>query len=294
MDRDLLQVIEGRISDLSKGQRLIGRYITEHYDKAAFMTASKLGAKVGVSESTVVRFATEIGFEGYPQLQRALQELIRSRLTTVQRMEATNDQISGGDVLGKVLALDIEKIRRTMEETSREDFSRAVDAIISAENIYIMGIRSASAIAGFMSFYFNHIFKNTRLVNTSSTSEVFEQIHRIGKNDVLISLSFPRYSQLTVSAAHFARESGARVVAITDSKDSPLSQYGDYLLLARSEMVSFIDSLVAPLSLVNALIVAVGLRKTEQLEETYHKLERIWDEYNVYEKAGKQNPKSIY
>lgn len=287
MDKDLLKLIEDRLGELSKGQRLIGRYITEHYDKAAFMTAAKLGAKVGVSESTVVRFATEIGFEGYPQLQRALQEMIRSRLTTVQRMEATNDQISGGDVLGKVLSLDIEKIRRTMEETSREDFNHAVEAIVAAENIYIMGVRSASAIASFLNFYFNHIFSNAKLVNTSSTSEVFEQIHRIGKNDVLISLSFPRYSQITVSAAHFAKDTGAKVIAITDSKDSPLSQHSDYLLLARSEMVSFIDSLVAPLSLVNALIVAVGLKQIDQVGDTYRKLESIWDAYNVYEKSGR-------
>ncbi len=287
MDRDLLKLIEDRLGDLSKGQRLIGRYITEHYDKAAFMTAAKLGAKVGVSESTVVRFATEIGFEGYPQLQRALQEMIRSRLTTVQRMEATNDQVAGGDILGKVLSLDIEKIRRTIEETSREDFGSAVDAIVAADHIYIMGIRSASAIASFLGFYFNHIFSNAKLVNTSSTSEVFEQIHRIGKNDVLISLSFPRYSQITVSAAHFAKGTGAKVIAITDSKDSPLSQHSDYLLLARSEMVSFIDSLVAPLSLVNALIVAVGLKKIDQVGDTYRKLENIWDAYNVYEKSGR-------
>lgn len=285
MNRDLISYIGGKMKGFSKGQKLIAQYIIEHYDKAAFMTASRLGSTVGVSESTVVRFAAEVGFEGYPQLQRALQELIRNRLTSVQRMEVTSDQIGTSDALHKVLNLDIEKIRHTLEEASLEDFNNAVDAIVGAKNIYILGIRSASALSGFLSFYFNHIFENVRLVNTTSASEMFEQILRIGKDDVFIGITFPRYSKRTYNAAAYARANGAQVVAITDSRLSPIAQTADHLLLARSDMTSFVDSLVAPLSLINALIVAVGLKKKDEIAQTYSRLEQIWDEYHVYEKV---------
>ena len=284
MSVDLLAMIEGKMSSFSKGQKLIARYIIEHYDKAAFMTASKLGQTVGVSESTVVRFASEVGFEGYPQLQRNIQEMIRNKLTAVQRMEVTNEQIGNSDVLEKVLNLDIEKIRRTLDETSKEDFAAAVEDITAAKNIYILGIRSSATLAGFLSFYFNHLFENVRLVNTSSTSEMFEQMLRIGKGDIFIGISFPRYSKRTVKALKYASDMGATVVSITDSKMSPIAQGADHLLLARSDMASFVDSLVAPLSLINALIVAVGLKKKDEISKTFSKLERIWDEYNVYEK----------
>ena len=268
----------------SKGQKLIAQYILAHYDKAAFMTAAKLGMMVGISESTVVRFASELGFEGYPQLQRALQELIRNRLTSVQRMEVTSDQLGEGNILHKVLNLDIEKIRRTMEKASVEDFEQAVDTIVNAKNIYILGVRSASALSGFMSFYFNQIFESVRLVNTTSTSEMFEQIMRIKEGDVFIGITFPRYSKRTVNAANFAKQNGAKVIAITDSNISPIAETADHLLLARSDMASFVDSLVAPLSVINALIVAVGIRKKDEISSTYERLEQIWDEYNVYEK----------
>ncbi|HAN43999.1 MAG TPA: N-acetylmannosamine kinase [Ruminococcaceae bacterium] len=285
MTQDLLNIIAGKMKDFSKGQRLIGDYIVKHYEKAAFMTASKLGNTVGVSESTVVRFASELGYDGYPQLQKALQEMIKNRLTTIQRMEVTNEQIGNNDVLSKVLNLDIEKIRRTLEETNTQSFNEAVENIVNAKNIYIIGIRSAASLASFISFYFNHIFENVKLVNTSSTSEMFEQIFRINKDDVMICISFPRYSKRTVSAAKFAKDCGARIIAITDSIASPLASVSDNLLLARSDMASFVDSLVAPLSLINALIVAVGLKKREEISCNYAKLEKIWDEYNVYEKA---------
>ncbi len=288
MNKDLLISINQMMPDFSKGQRLIARYILENYDKAAFMTASRLGTTVGVSESTVVRFASEIGFEGYPQLQKALQELIRNRLTSVQRMEITTDQIGSKDVLDKVLNLDIEKIRRTLDETSKEDFNAAVDSIIKARRIYIIGVRSSSALASFLGFYFNQIFEDVRLVNTASTSELFEQIMRIGPEDILIAISFPRYSKRTVQASRFAKDSGAKVIAITDTPSSPLAGNATHLLLARSDMASFVDSLVAPLSLINALIVAIGLNKRREISETYNTLERIWDEYNVYEKAEEQ------
>ncbi|HCU32829.1 MAG TPA: N-acetylmannosamine kinase [Ruminococcaceae bacterium] len=285
MSRDLIHSITQQMPGFSKGQKLIAQYILAHYDKAAFMTAAKLGMTVGVSESTVVRFASELGFDGYPQLQRALQELIRNRLTSVQRMEVTSDQLGDGNILHKVLNLDIEKIRRTMEKASVEDFEQAVDAIVSAKNIYILGVRSASALSGFMSFYFNQIFENVRPINTTSASEMFEQIMRIKEGDVFIGITFPRYSQRTTNAAKFAKQNGAKVIAITDSDLSPIAEAADHLLLARSDMASFVDSLVAPLSMINALIVAIGIRKKDEISSTYERLEQIWDEYNVYEKV---------
>lgn len=285
MTNDLLLKIESGMSTFSKGQKLIARFITDHYEKAAFMTAYKLGETVGVSESTVVRFATEVGFEGYPQLQKNLQEIIRNRLTTVQRMEIIDGQIGNADVLSKVMTLDSEKIRRTLEEIDRDSFSRAVDAIIGARERYILGIRSSNMLADFMAFYFNHIFPHVNNVSNNSTSEVFEQMLRIGEGDVLLAISFPRYSQRTLKAAQFAKRSGARVIAITDCASAPLAEVADIMLLARSDMASFVDSLVAPLSLINSLIVAVGLRKKDEISKTYDTLEHIWEEYNVYEKT---------
>ena len=286
---DLLAVIERKMPTFSKGQKLIGRFITQHYDKAAFMTASRLGDTVGVSESTVVRFATEVGFEGYPQLQKNLQEIIRNRLTTVQRMDIIDGQISGEDilssVLSRVLTQDSEKIRRTLEETDRAAFAQAVEAIVTAREVYILGIRSSSMLASFLAFYFNQIFPHVRCINSNSTSETFEQMFRIGGEDVFIAISFPRYSQRTLKAAQYAKSQGARVIAITDSTSAPLAQAADILLLARSEMASFVDSLVAPLSVINALIVAVGLRKKDEITRTYATLESIWEEYQVYEKT---------
>lgn len=284
MSKDLIHLIGGMMGGFSKGQRMIADYIINHYDKAAFMTASKLGITVGVSESTVVRFASEVGYEGYPQLQRALQELIRNRLTAVQRMEVTNDQIGSDGVLAKVLSSDIENIRRTLEEAVTADFNGAVDALCSARTIYILGIRSASALSRFLYFYFNHIFNDVRIINTNSASEMFEQLLRIGSEDVFVGITFPRYSHRTFNGAKFARDNGARVISITDSEKSPIAEISDILLLARSDMASFVDSLVAPLSLINALIVAVGLRKKNEISATFSRLEQIWDEYHVYEK----------
>ena len=290
MAKDLLHSISEGMSGFSKGQKLIARYIIENYDKAAFMTASKLGNTVGVSESTVVRFATEVGFEGYPQLQRALQELIRNRLTAVQRMEVTSEQMGEHDILSKVLTMDIEKIRRTLEEQSNEGFEAAADSIIAAKNIYILGIRSSAALAQFMSFYFNQIFPNVRLVTGSSASEMFEQIFRVGKDDVFIGISFPRYSTSTTKAVQFCRDVGARVIALTDYADSPVGRCADHVLVAKSDMVSLVDSLVAPLSLINALIVATAQRREGELSHTFAELERIWDKYEVYERAINEKP----
>ncbi|MEG1448975.1 MAG: MurR/RpiR family transcriptional regulator [Oscillospiraceae bacterium] len=285
MSNDIMASINSKMVEFSKGQRIIARYILEHYDKAAFMTAAKLGQTVGVSESTVVRFASEIGYEGYPQLQKSLQEMIRNRLTTVQRMEVTNEQIGSSNVLSKVLTRDMERIKKTLEETSKEDFQKAVNAIIKAKNIYILGIRSATCLSRFMSFYFNHIFDNVKLVNTASTSEMFEQIFRLNGDDVFIAISFPRYSQRTINAAKYAVSKGATVIGITDAEDSPIVANSNIHLLAKSDTASFVDSLVAPLSLINALIVAVGLEKKDEISQTYEELEQIWDAYDVYQKT---------
>ena len=289
MQRNVLHMIENSMSGFSKGQRRIASYILENYDKAAFMTASKLGSLVGVSESTVVRFAAELGFPGYPAMQKALQEMIRSKLTSIQRIEVTNDRIGDHDILSMVMQYDIEKIRLTMEETDQAQFQRAVDAIIKARHIYILGVRSAAAIASFMGFYFTLIFNNVTIIHTTSSSEVFEQLLHIGPEDVIIGISFPRYSRRTVKAMQFAHDRGAEAIAITDSAASPLAPYSTITLLAKSDMASFVDSLVAPLSLVNALIVAIGRKKNDDLSRTFESLERICDEYEVYEKVD-ENP----
>ncbi len=285
MNRDILTVIQENIHTFSKGQKKIANFILESYDKAAFMTASRLGKKVGVSESTVVRFAAELGYDGYPDMQKSLQKMIRNRLTSVQRIEVTNDRLGDQDLLSMVLQSDIDKIRMTLEELDRESFERAVDAIVSAKKIYIIGVRSSAAIATFLHFYFNLIFENVCLVSANTASEVFESLLRVGPGDVVVGVSFPRYSSRTVQAMNFARDRGATTVAITDSEASPLAPISHYTLKARSDMASFVDSLVAPLSLVNALLVAVSQRKNDDLAHTFQTLEDIWDEYGVYEKV---------
>ena len=281
---DLITKIQSELPGFSKGQKQIARFILEHYDKAAFMTASRLGVTVGVSESTVVRFATELGYDGYPHLQRALQEMIRNKLTSVQRMEVAGDRMGGRDVLQTVLHADTDMIRVTLDEIDRDAFQGAVDALMGAKRIYILGVRSSSALASFLGFYFNLLFENVTLVHTNSVSEIFEQVLRVGPGDVLFGISFPRYSKRTLSAMKYARDRGARVIALTDSQLSPLARVADHVLLARSDMASFVDSLVAPLSVINALIVAVGMSRRDEIEQTFNKLERIWEEYDIYEK----------
>ena len=285
MEKDILSLIEKESAGFSKSQRKIATFITRNYDKAAFMTAARLGNTVGVSESTVVRFAAELGYDGYPEMRKALQDMIRNRLTSVQRIEAAKGLLENQDILSAVLNSDIEQIRTTLEETNRDDFSSAVDAIVRAEHVYIFGLRSSAAIASFMGFYFNFLFENVRVVNENSVSEVFEQILRIGKNDVMIAMSFPRYSKRTIKAMRYARDRQATVIGITDKMNSPIAEIADIPLCARSDMVSFVDSLVGPLSLVNALIVAVSTKaKGSDLETDFNRLEAIWAEYDVYEK----------
>ena len=278
----LLTRIDLLMNSFSKGQKKIALYIEEHYDKAAFMTASKLGETVGVSESTVVRFATELGYDGYPKLQKAMQEMIRNKLTSVQRIEVTSSRIGNDNVLDSVLNQDIDKIRRTIEETSHRDFNRAVDEICKAERIYIFGVRSTAAIASFLAYYFELIFDNVRVINSTSPASTYEHIFRITENDVMIGISFPRYSTMAVEAMNFARSRGAHAIAITDSMGSPLVQSADSVLIARSDMASIVDSLVAPLSLINALIVATVLKKKDEVSETFKSLEQVWNRDGVY------------
>ena len=283
---DILTYIQENMTSFSKGQKLIANYILQSYDKAAFMTASKLGKTVNVSESTVVRFAAELGFDGYPSMQKTLQEMIRNKLTAIQRVEVSKERIGNQDVMTMVMQSDIEKIRMTLDETDQVSFNQAVAAIANAKRIYVLGVRSASVLANFISFYFRFMFDNLVSVDTSSISEVFEQIVHISADDVFIGLSFPRYSKRTIKAMQYATDQGAKVVAITDSKVSPLTKIADVSLLAKSDMASFVDSLVAPLSLVNALIVAISREKAVHLESSLNRLESIWEEYDVYEKQG--------
>ncbi len=280
--QDMMRRLNQSGKRLSKGHRKIAEYIVEHYDKAVFMTASKLGEKVGVSESTVVRFASAMGYEGYPQLQRALQELVRHWLTAVQRFEMATD-IDQSEVLRTVLHADMQNIRTTTEEIDTAAFDEVVDKIIAARHIYVMGLRSAAPIAQFLTYYLNFIFDNVRVVSEAS-GDVFEQISRINESDLLFGISFPRYSKRTLSAMKYSKDQGANVIALTDSTLSPLTRYADHVLIAKSDMASFVDSLVAPLSVINALIVAVGMNRQQEIEGTFNKLESIWDEYQVYEK----------
>lgn len=247
------------------------------------MTASKLGATVKVSESTVVRYAIELGFDGYPEFQHSLQEIVRTKLTSFQRMEVTNNLIGDGDALTKVLMSDIDKIKRTVEDIDHEAFEAAVNSIVGAKNIYIIGIGSASVLASALNINLRMIFDNVRFIVASSATEIYEQIISIGEGDVMVAISFPRYSKKVVSAVNLAKKSGADVIALTDSAASPIASLADQNLFARSDMASFADSLVAPLSVINALVVEVSRRKQDELTVRLRQLEQIWEEYNVYD-----------
>ncbi len=284
MSKNVQTRIDAVYSSLSKGHKRIADYIKLNYDKAAFMTAAKLGEATSVSESTVVRFASHLGYDGYPQLQKHLQETVKSHLTSVQRMEVAASRYSGADMLDTALSADIEMIKATRENVSREAFAKSVESINRARKIYILGVRSAATLANFAAFYMNFVYDNVVLVDTTSSSEIFEQLYRINSEDVCIAISFPRYSNQTLSALRFAAGRGAVVISITDGEMSPIAQYATYLLTAKSSMVSFVDSLVAPLSLINALIAAAASEKSEQVYSNFRMLEEIWDEYRVYQK----------
>ena len=282
MTRDVLHIIQEKMTGFSKGQKRIAGYILSDYDKAAFMTANKLGTVVGVSESTVVRFAAELGYEGYPAMQKALQEIVRSKLTSIQRIRASNERLFGSDVVTTVLQSDMDKIRSAIESMDRAAFESVVDKLMGARHIYILGVRSSSFLAGYLHFYFHLIFENVTLVTSNSAGDILESILRIGPGDVLVGISFPRYSQSTVKGVRFAHDRGADIVAITDSALSPLYSMASTALLASSDMISFVDSLVAPFSLLNALIVAAGHRKDADISQIFNRLEGIWEEYGVF------------
>lgn len=283
MRQDILSILKSQESTFSKGQRRIARYILESYDKAAFMTANALGKAVGVSESTVVRFAVELGFDGFPGMQKALQEMVVNRLTSVQRIGVTNDRIGEKNVLAMVLQSDMEKLRQTGETVDKDAFDAAVNAVLGAERVYIMGVRSAAPLASFLGYYLNYMFQNVHIVTASGTSEMFEQIVGVNHRDAVIAFSFPRYSATTAKAVQYCHSTGATVIGVTDSKLSPLGECSDYVLVAKSNMVSLVDSLVAPMCVVNALIVAIAAKKEQELAKTFQELERIWAQYNIYE-----------
>lgn len=285
---DLIHRIRKNMPKLSKGQKLIANYIINHYEKAVYLTAAKLGSIVGVSESTVVRFANELGYDGYPKFQNALEELVKSKLTAMQRLEVTTDRMDTGHVLKSVLQMDEEKIRSTREQIDEGTFNEAIEKIMGAKTIYVMGVRSCAGLASFLGFYLNIIFDNIKVVNSNSVSEMFEAIHRIGEEDVIIGISFPRYSKRVMKCLEFAQGQKASVIAITDSYISTIASYADYALVGSSEMVSFVDSLVAPLSIINAIIVAISLRKKDEIAVNLERLEHIWSEYEVYDDSYRE------
>lgn len=290
MTENFQEKIQNVYPKLSKGHRKIADYIKLNYEKASFMTAASLGKAVGVSESTVVRFASSIGFDGYPELQKYLQEVVKSHLTSVQRMDVAASRYGDEDFIDRAFSTDIEVIKATRDGISREAFIKSAEAINNAEKIYILGLRSSAALASFAAFYFRFLYENVILIDTSATSEVFEQMFRIGKNDVCIAFSFPRYSSQTAKALSFAQSRGAVIISVTDSEMSPIASYATHLLLAKSSMVSFVDSLTAPLSVVNALIAAAAREKREDVYNDFKALEEIWDEYHVYrtDREGKK------
>ena len=280
---DLLNRMNNKYSKMSKGQKLLATYITDNYDKAVFLTAAKIGEIVGVSESTVVRFAMSLGYKGYPEFQEDLAELVQNKLHVTHRMEVTYGKVSQSEILQNVLEGDANRVKTTLEKIDHHAFDLAVDTILNAKNIYIIGIRSCAPLASFLSFYLNLMFDNVKLLHTNSSSEIFEQMLRIGEDDVIIGISFPRYSMRVLKALEFANNRNAKVVTITDSIHSPMNLYSSCNLIADSDMASIVDSLVAPLSVINALIVALCMKKQKEVAKTLTTLDEIWEEYQVYE-----------
>ena len=284
MTDDILSILQAKLHTFSKGQKAIAGFILESYDKAAFMTAGKLAKIANVSESTVVRFAVELGYDGFPSMQKAMQEMVLNRLTSVQRIGVANDRIGDQDVVSMVLHSDMEKLRKTSETVDRDMFHAAVETLLSARRIYVLGVRSAAALANFLGYYLNYMFDNVHVITTSGVGEMFEKLAGVGPGDAVVAFSFPRYSTATLKGAQFCHSVGAKVIGITNSPLSPLAESCDQVLIAKSDMVSLVDSLVAPLSVVNALIVALAAQREESLSKTFDTLERVWEEYNVYEK----------
>ena len=280
--KQLISDIQAQYPRFSKGQKLIAQYILKNYDKVAFMTACKLGETVGVSESTVVRFANALGYSGYPKLQDALQELIKNKLTTVQRVDMANEYSDGSTILKKVLKGDIDNIKDTLESIDEKDFEEAATKLLKARKIYILGMRSSFTIAQYLGFYLDIILDNVHIIRTDM-GDAFEQTVRINEDDVLIAISFPRYSRKAYQIVNHAKDKGAHIIALTDSKFAPVASLAENLLLVKSNMASFVDSLVPAFSVVNALIVAVGMKEKEEIKEYFDELEQIWKKYSVYE-----------
>lgn len=281
---DIIGYLKKNSQSFSKRQRLIADYITENYDKAAYMTAAALSEAVGVSESTVVRFAAEIGFNGYQEMQKTLRQITMTQSTSLKRMEIAQRHLKKDSILSDVLKSDIRMIEQTLSEIDKTQFEGAVQAISNAKSIYITGVRSASSLASFADFYLHLMFDNTRLINSADPADMLEQILRIDKGDVIIGMSFPRYSRSIIKILEYAKRQGACVISITDSMNSPIAKLSDYTLTARSDMDFFVDSLIAPFSVVNALIAALGMKHKEQITKTFENLEKIWAEYEVYDK----------
>lgn len=282
MENDILSIIERESPGFSKGQRRIAKYILDNYDKAAFMTAGRLGKTVGVSESTVVRFASELGYDGYPEMRRVLQDVVRNKLTSVQRIEVANEQNKERNIINSVMTADAERIQTTMEQINREDFDRAVNSILNGKHVYIIGTRSSASLALFFGYYLRLMMENVHIVQDTAASEIIEQLFRVGTGDVVIGISFPRYSSRTLAAVKYAKSKGATIVCITDSEVSPLASVADVNLFAKSDMISFIDSLVAPMCLLNTLLAEVGYRSRENISETFRRLEDVWSEYAMF------------
>ena len=286
MEDTLINVLTKGSKKFSKGQRLIAKYILNNYDKAAFLTAGRLGEIVGVSESTVVRFATELGYDGYPSMRKALQEMIRNRLTSVQRIEVAKSMMDEKDITKSVISSDMQNLQATLDGLDQEVFDSAIDEIINAKRVYIVGMRTSTSLASFLGLYLNLLRDGVTVVRDTAASETFEQLIRIGEGDLFIGISYPRYSSHTIDAMQFAKKMGAKAIAITDGASSPVNGIADICLYAKSDMVSFIDSLVAPLSLINAIIVAVAKKNRDDVLKTFESLERIWQEHDVYEKTN--------
>ena len=288
MTQNIIELIEQKRSGMSKGQKRIADFVKEHYNEAVFMTAARLGTVVNVSEPTVVRFACGLSFEGYPEFQRELNEYAKTRLTAPERIEVAQKLIGGeGDIITRILTLDAESVRKTRNALSREDFEMSVQALLGARNIYIVGARSAYALACFLDCNLSVIFPSVRLINDRTASGVFEQLFAANEQDVVIGISFPRYSQSTVKALRFARQRGATVIAMTDSDQSPLYEYSSYNLYAKSDIMSFYDSLVAPLSVMNALLTEISLRKKDEVDKTLRDIEEIYESNDIYETTGR-------
>lgn len=283
MNQSVISTITERFDSLSKGHKAIARFVLENYDKAAYMNVEQLSQVTGVSEATVVRFSAEMGYDKYQKFQHAVWEYAKSKLNNLQRMELTYGRLDTENILSGVLNSDIDKIRTTLAALDQKEFDTIADVISRARRIYIVGLRSASYLAGLLGFYLNLIFDNVTVVSSVSASEIFEQLYRINHEDVVIGISFPRYSKRTVNALRFAKTKGVTVIGITDGALSPIKVNADYSLLARSDMESFVDSLVAPLSVINALIVTLAARNQTELRRNFEMLEHIWLDYDVYD-----------